>query len=341
MAVISLAIFNNSCEKENIEKQEQILIAKETRIISDAEIMNYLPEVKDGRLVFNDQDSYKIYEHWLFNNQANRNKIIDVNHSIGFICMNEIYYNGIRILDSIENYTCEYIESYPNVFYTEELDSAIIQDIQAPYILSFVLNEDGIYQIGNEIIRVSDDYEYIIKNGDENLITLISKQTNGDIENPNISVIKTAPQNLRDTYTQYSYRTNYFNDNERRIVSRLKRRIHYENNDTTVLFSAHTNAQKKIAGIWIGAKLSKKYSLVKVYCNQQPYYWYNNNIYYIAGGTFTDTQTAKGTFCSMPYTHYIQIQPFYPNSYAYTTHMGSDNIETKFIYYSNSFNGEY
>lgn len=340
--LISLTILLGgiSCEKTEYSDTKIVKNPSKSKgvFVSDYEIMQHLPTVKDGRLVFKNNEEYEIYKNWLLNNQGDSLKINRISRMLNFVSMYEIYQQGIEILSNTESVTCQFIEEHPAVFYAEEVGGSIIQDLQVPSVLSYMLNEFGIYQIGDEIIRLSNDYDYVINNGDESLIPLIINDEKGNLKNENIKVFSYNIKNTKDLYTQYDYRTSYFSGDKKRIVARLKRQIHYrsETQDSVVWFTAHTNAQKKI-GIWIGAKLGKNTS-VEVYTNQLPYYYYNNTQHILNYKRVVDTQTAVITFCEMPYREYLILHPFYNGSYVFTTHKGSnDDNSVECINYSDSF----
>lgn len=170
MAVCALAMFNSGCEKENLNDLKQPASVKKPRVISDDEIMKDLPEVKDGRLVFKDSVSFANYYYWLISNQGNTDKINNFNASLGFVCMHEIYDQGLDALCESESRTCPYIEEHSMVFHLEKIDSTVFHDMQAPDIIGYIANEKGLYQVGNKIYRSTYDYCYCIINGDESKI---------------------------------------------------------------------------------------------------------------------------------------------------------------------------
>ncbi len=133
-ATLILTILFSGCEKEEIQKSNQESLSERT--VSDVEVMQNLPMVKDGRLVFEDSITYINYIKWLFENQENESKIMEINKSLGFVCMKEIYDKGLELLLEVDDVTCKYIEDHPTVFHTTEIDGSIIQ---LPFILVLVV----------------------------------------------------------------------------------------------------------------------------------------------------------------------------------------------------------
>ena len=255
MAVVSVTMFNSSCEKENLEDLKQTSCIKKPRVVSDDEIMKDLPDVKDGRLVFKDSVSFDNYVQWLFDNQDNVEKIYGVNASLGFVCMHEIYDKGLELLLESESATCPYIEEHPTVFHATEVDGSIIQDMQALDLVGYVANEFGVLQVGKKIYRSTYNYTYCITNGDENKIQTLLNLKEGNTGDVYISSNQTF-FNIAQTRDigDYSYRTAYFLDNRYRAVARL--RGGYYLDVCYSVYQAEVNAQYKNAiGIWVGKKL--------------------------------------------------------------------------------------
>lgn len=343
MAVSSLAMFNSGCEKENLNDLEQPTSVKKTRVISDDEIMKDLPKVKDGRLVFKDSINFANYFYWLIDNQNNTDKIKKINASLGFVCMHEIYDMGIEILNDSENFTCPYIEEHPKVFHTEEIDNSIFQDMQAPDIVGYIANEQGIYQVGNKIYRSTYDYCYCITNGDESKIQTLLNLNDEKTGDPFISSSPTFIKNAQ-TKSQYSYKTAYFPDEKHRIVARLKTGIVQVLG--TTFYEAETDSQKKTLGIWGGWKLDGAW----VSWGTGYYTWqYTNGLQYTQGSDYhTETisaytaggsnkQKITATFCSET-INTIVIPYISSLATVHTVHYDGMSREVRYI---NSFTGTY
>jgi hypothetical protein len=323
--VIIMAMFMVvACEKDETSVADQQQTVRKPQPISDMEVMQYLPEVVDGRLVFKDFEAYEKYQQWIFDNQGSPEKIIKFNKSIGFVSMMEIYEQGLDELEKFEVVTSDFVKSNKNVFKEIELDGSIVQDLQAPPIVAYFANSNGVYQVEDEIMRVSYDYYYKIKNGDESLIQEIVAAKGDEIINSNIEIGSTKRAN--EKYGQYRYNTDYFSD-KKRIVARLSTSYvapfcHYW---------AETNSQQKI-GVWIGKKLSG------VWVSWPSGYWYEtgqNTQYTISARTNggESEQTIKSCFL---FTH-VDVDK--SRSVCTPTHYGYDDSDYASWYNGNAFTG--
>lgn len=336
MAVSALAVFNSSCEKENLEDLKQTSCIKKPRVVSDDEIMKDLPEVKDGRLVFKDSVSFANYYLWLIDNQDNQDKVNKINASLGFVCMHEIYDKGLDALCESESITCPYIEEHPTVFHIEEIDSTIFHNMQAPDIVGYIANELGLYQVGNNIYRSTHDYTYCITNGDENKIQLLLN-LNG--EKTGDSIILSYPTFYKSNGTkgQYGYRTAYFDPNTKtlRAVARLSSGIVSQTGVN--FYEFETSTQRKL-GAWIGVKFNGVW--VK---------WGNGSYFFIGNGgqQHTETITAGITGSSnkqktsRTFASYTNSTIIPSQSYVNTVHKAyHEDWDTVRIYYDNAFTAE-
>lgn len=342
MAVVSVAVFNSSCEKENLNDLKQSASAKKPRAISDDEIMKDLPEVKDGRLVFKDSICFADYVQWLFDNQDNAEKIYEVNASIGFVSMHEIYDKGLEILCESKSVTCPYIEEHPTVFHAEEVDGSIIQDMQSLDLVGYIANEYGLFQIGGKIYRSTYDYTYCITNGDESKINTLlglNAEKTGD------SFILSHPTffKMSQTRADYSYRTAYFPSGKERTVARL--RGGYFPDLQSSVYEAETDAQKKVLGVWVGYKLDG----VSLSWNNGNYTYYYTGPYAVqygtdyhtgymgSSGTYSTGQKITRTFCDVSIGYYKIIV----GSNIGTTHRVDYNGQSATVQYTDSFTGAY
>ena len=331
--VVIMAMFMVvGCEKDETSVSDQQQTVRKPQPISDMEVMQYLPEVVDGRLVFKDSVSYVKYVKWLFENQCNTEKIYSLNGLSNFVSMQQVYDEGLKSLEQCEDVRNDFINTHKNVFYEVEVDGSIIQDMQSPPVLSYILNEYGVYQIGKKIIRVSYNYCYSIIDGDESKISVVidAKGDELDIANVEISpVIRNVTK-----YGEYSYRTSYFSNTKKRIVSRLTW--------ATVSGSgfdwwfAETNSQQKILGVWLGRQLDG------VWVSWPAGYWYewgSSTAIAISANNqgSASNQTIKIAFLTVTTGTVVDKA----SSWLASTHTGKDGSETRNIVYTNSFFGAY
>ena len=342
MAVVSVTMFNSGCEKENLEDLKQTSNLKNPRIVSDDDIMKNLPEVKDGRLVFEDSLSYACYVQWLFENQDETDKIYGVNASLGFVCMHEIYDKGLDVLLESESITCPYIEEHPAVFHASEVDGSIIQDMQALDLVGYIANEYGIFQVGKKIYRSTYDYTYCITNGDESQIETMLNLKGEKTGYPYISSNPTFF--ITQTRGQYSYRTAYFPGDKRRLVARLSGGYFPELNSS--VYEAEADGQRKIGG-WIGWKLDS----ISIASEYGRYYWYYTGslaqqygtdrhlVIMLAGNAVSTNQKLKRTFCDTGAGSYKCVDV--DLSYVMKTFGGYYDGVSRTIVYTNAFTGAY
>ncbi len=291
-AILIAIVFAVACEKESINTN-QIQTGRAPIHISDIEVEQYLPEIVDGRLVFESEESFDKYQKWIFENQNNPEKIHNYNHSIGFVSMKEIYDEGIASLETCDDVTNDYIQSYNNVFHATEVDNSIIQDLQAPSVIAYFANKDGVYQIDEEIIRVAYDYCYLILDGDVSMLQVIINAKEDEVNGNNIDVFPTKANEK----TQIHYHTAPF-DNKHRIVARLHETVA----NGYVYFSAETNSQEKnFLGWWIGKTLEGVWVSWP-----SSYYLYNGTQYNFSSSSYGSSshQTVSALYAIMPESHY-------------------------------------
>jgi len=240
--IVLLIIFSTVIVTTGCQKEEMI----EPTPINDIVIKDYKVVVINDRLFFEDSTSFTNYQNWIFKNYDKPELIDSKNEGIGFISMMSIYREGMNFDGDDPGFTM-YLKQYPNVFHPVEFDNSIIYELEAPCVLAYIANKDGLYQIGDKICRVTFNHYYEIRNGDESKIPMlfIPAEKVNDIA---ISVTNTKKNsNLKG---QYSYRTSYFNS-KNRIVARL-----YEDKIGYYwYFRARTTSQKKSLGIWFRKKI--------------------------------------------------------------------------------------
>jgi len=133
-----------------------------------------------------------------------------------------------------------------------EYDSAIFYDLPCPSILAYILNPDGLVQIGSKIIRVTYDATFTITNGDTSKIPLLFQPIN-QISDTSIQIENRVTDNM------FSYRTSYFSS-KYRVVARL----HKDRIGGVDYYRAQTTSQHKgLFGIWF----QKKTNNLKIWHN--------------------------------------------------------------------------
>ena len=233
---ILLTLITVSCTKNETILQEKLSVKNDIVL-------------RDGRLVFKDSITYLNHIKWIHDNQNNPWLIIDKNNLMGFKSMTEYYLEGMKMEENDPRFV-EYVNKYPNVFYKIPFDNSTLYELPHSIVVCYCANKDGLYQIGEKIMRIDWGYLYIINNGDESKINLLLSERD-KINDKNISIIPTF-STAKDN--NYGYMPHYFSDTKYRIVAKL-----WEYTISPSWWDdAETIAQKKTLGVWYRANLNTK-----------------------------------------------------------------------------------
>jgi hypothetical protein len=230
-----LLLFCLSCQKE--ESQANLSSVTDDNIT-----------FRDGRLIFKDYASFTDYQEWLSENQSNTQLIVEKNKSLGLKSMTEYYLEGMKLEEDDPKFS-EYVSKYPRVFYKEIFDNSTLYVLPHSIILCYVANEDGIFQIGDQIYRIVQNYIY--QTADESKIEMLFLPQDQIL----IKDIKITPSQPRhEAKSDLGQKTVYFNNNSKyRIVSSI---MEYTNG-VSYWYDIRTNPQKKTL-VWLGAQLNTK-----------------------------------------------------------------------------------
>jgi hypothetical protein len=320
--VIIMAMFLSvACEKDETNVTDQQQTVRKPQPISDMEVMQYLPEVVDGRLVFKDSVSYEYYLQWVFENQGNPEKIDEMNLKLGFVSLKEIYNNGIILLENSPEEGKKFIKQFPNVFNKVTYDNSVLYEMSIPNTLAYVSNQYGICQVGERIFKATYNYCYTALKSDDSIIEklkFMSESCTGD------DLIISAP-----THTEKhgeTYNTAYFDDTHR-IVIRLKPGLF----NGKYYITALTHSQQKII-VWIGKALQG------VYVSKAAGYYYplGSNVKYTI---YSDLDAANQEASLDIYSNSVEADP--ARSYCSTLHYGEYDDEYIYFTHSNVFPSVY
>lgn len=256
-----------SCTKKEANLQDDLLVVNDITF-------------HDGRLIFKDDSTFINHQRWLFENQGNRQLIADKNKSFGLKSMTEYYFEGMK-LDETDPKFAEYVAKYSSVFYKETYDNSTLYFLPHSKILCYVANTDGIFQIGDQVYRIAQNYIYQTDESKIEMLFLPKDQIS--TKDVNISLSQPRLESKND----YGNKTeNFYNDNRFRIVSSLREYIMSDPYLGQVWFvDIFTNPQKRNwTGIYLRAQLNTKAAngngYYNVYncpgCTQQPIYAYND-----------------------------------------------------------------
>lgn len=266
----------------------------------------------NGRLVFKDQETYQNHLNWILLNQATPDVIKSFNSGIGLVSMKEIYDAGMELVDNHEDFLA-FVEKYPRVFERATyIENSMIFDIEAPVDYAYLANEDGLFQVGKIIYRVSYNYTIEIFDGDETKIPLILVY-DGSIKDPSI---KSEPTSS-GAKTQLYYRIDEFPNGDR-MVSRHN--VVYV--DGHYRYSVRTTGQTRVLGIW----WQKKLNYIEVSwddgyyrtCYYSPEYCPLLYPYFIPGWFFSATNKADLEYIFLT----TQYSALFDVSYCLATHKG-------------------
>jgi hypothetical protein len=226
-----------SCKKEGMSPN-----------VSNPQVASLTSEVssKNGRLVFKDEETFRKHTQWAFENQNKPQVIIEKYKQLGLNkSMMEVSLESDKLSDDTESKEySSFCKKYPNVFLPVEFENSILYDLQAPPSIAYLATTDGLFQIGNDIHRISKSYDYTLKGGDESKVASLTL-ANGSIVDPSITVTSTHPQTTRTTGY---YVTAYWSNNSKyRIVGEST----YNYGIGVSTMYVKTTAQKKgWTGIW-------------------------------------------------------------------------------------------
>lgn len=267
----------------------------------------------NGRLVFENQETYQDHLNWILLNQSTPDVIRRFNSGIGLVSMKEIYDDGMELVDNHDDFLL-YVDKYPRVFERATYeDNSMIFEIEAPPVFAYLTNEDGLFQVGKAIYRVSYNHTIEIVDGDETKIPLILSYDES-VKDPSI---RSKPTSLGKKGQLY-YRTDYFDPEKKlRMVSR-----HWE---SIVLglytYRVNTTGQSKVLGIWWQKKLDYiEASWETGYYRTCYYHPINCNVpdYAIVAGFHSYTNKADIDIVFRQDDHPILLDV----SYCYATHKG-------------------
>lgn len=226
-----------SCEKEDASQNKPTLTNNKSEI-----------SAINGRLVFVDQSAFTNCLNWIYNHQNSPEEIIQNFGVYDYHSMMEIYNTGMNKDKNSEEFS-QYCKAHSGTFAKLNFEESEIYELQAPSILAYIANENGIFQIGKQIIRVTSQYTYTILNGDESKIAMLMQP----VESISDLSIEVKPTQI--TKGEYSYRTAYF-DSKHRLVARLTSQLI----GNFYYYNARSTAQKKNAlGIWVQEDISAVY----------------------------------------------------------------------------------
>jgi len=237
-----LILFCFSCQKE--EHRANLSIA------ADASIT-----FQDGRLIFKDYSSFIDHQKWIFENKGNHQLIVDKNSSLGLISMTEHCLEGMKFEEDDPKFI-EYAASYPSVFLKESFDNSTLYLLPHSKNLCYVANADGIFQIGDQVYRIAQNYIYQTDKSKMEMLFLPKDQISTKDVNISLSQPKLEAKNDYGNKTE-----NFYNDNRFRIVSSLREYIITDMNTGGQLWydDIITNPQKRNwTGTYLRAQLNTK-----------------------------------------------------------------------------------
>lgn len=241
--VNSLLLFSLSCQKEEplgCQKEEPLGVKNDGIAF------------RDGRLIFKDDSSFRNHRKWLFKNESNPQLIAEKNKSLGLKSMTEYYLDGMK-LDQYDPMFVKYVASYPNVFTKETIDSSTIYFLPHSKILCYVANKDGVYQIGEQVFRIVQNYVY--RTDESKIDKLFLPKDQIPLEDVKISLSQPKLETKDNDYA--SQPLQFTNNNNFRILSVLR-----EHTDMDPAGNVHwtneifTYSQHRIVGKWWNAQLN-------------------------------------------------------------------------------------
>lgn len=216
--------------------------------------VDYNPAVGiiDGRLFFSDTAQLVEHLEWIYSHMNDEEVIENYYNSIGFTTLAQKY-NQVMFSENVDTLNYALI-NYSHCFKEEIVDNETFYDISLPFGASYISNVKGIYQVGNNIVRVTPSYKVIIVNGDSGLIPYLFNDTATLKTNPNFKIINNErSSHYPCKYLNYSYRTSYFN-NRNRIVTKM----YWSEAPLNLgfMYDVKNSSQTKVCGIWWQKRIS-------------------------------------------------------------------------------------
>ena len=220
--------------------------------------------------------------------------------------------DGMELVDKHDDFLL-FVEKYPRVFERATyIENSMIFEIEAPANYAYLANEDGLFQVGNTIYRVSYNFTIEITDGDETKIPLILSYDES-IKDPSV---KAKPTSL-GAKTQLYYMVDNFPNGDR-MVSRHNETLQ----DNHYVYSINTTGQTRVLGIWWQKKLNYiEVSWAEGYyrtCYYSPDYCPIFDPYLILPWFFSGTNTANLEYIFLT----TQYRALFDVSYCLATHKG-------------------
>jgi len=282
LAIVGLSTLY-SCKKEGMNPD-----------VSNTPVVSNLSEVsaKNGRLVFKNEEAFKQHLQWVSKNEGKSKEIIGKYKHLGLEkSMREVSLESDKLSDDTESKEySSFCKKYPNTFLPVEFENSTLYSLQGSPSMAYLANTDGLFQIGNDIHRISYSHHYVLKGGDESKVaSLISAQ--GAVSDPSITVTSTHQQTTRTTGY---YVTAYWNSNYRVVGEST-----YNYSGGISEMYVKTTAQKKTLGAWFQTN-----NVDYVYVQ-----WPESTLYWGGGGTFTINGMLSAA--TKPTTGWYQVYSVY------------------------------
>jgi len=148
---------------------------------------------------------------------------------------------ALKEVDIVYKEFYSFVAKYPHVYKIDVLEDEVVVDLPTSYLWSYLLNADGMLQIGDTIYKLTENGSFlaISRYNYENINSFDDSQ--------NVSM---DSKDLKSAFTsQYTYNTDYIpGHSDRRMVSRL---YYFENAGHNRTIEAQTSYQRKgIFGQW-------------------------------------------------------------------------------------------
>jgi hypothetical protein len=226
---------------------------KEAILQEDNLVVNAIT-FQDGRLIFKDAETFMANQKWLSENQNNPKVIAEKNKTLGMKSMTEYYLEGMKLEESDPKFV-DYVAKYPSVFNKEIFDNSTLYVLPHSIILCYIANKDGIFQVGDQIYRIVQNYIY--RTADESKIELLflpkeqipAKDVNISLTRPSLGSKSDLAQKTEDFNANYKFRI---------VSSVIERTVTDEYLGTAWWYDIRTNPQKKTLFAWITAQLNTK-----------------------------------------------------------------------------------
>jgi hypothetical protein len=237
--ILAISLIFNSCQKESFLKDEPANISEAITDVSHNGLSS-----KNGRIIFNDSTVFQKHINWIIENQDNPEIIKTLNKNLGIISLNSVFQKGMEIED--ETKFEAYRQKHSIAFIIEVSENEKLIEQTCPTVISYLANENGVFQIGNTVSKVTANQIYTEVFSSEVQVTELSDKSKEELT----SKLKGAGVTISTEYVKTKYRGS---KHKYRLVAKVRL---YSYSNGWNIFEGITYTQRKRCGVWTYSDLA-------------------------------------------------------------------------------------